>query len=99
MKIIAHLTFTPNADRQAFLAIRAEEAAMVWRLYKAGVIRDAALRSDLKGAVLTFEAASEAEVERWLADFPAVKAGLFGYDLIAVGAFLSWETLFAEVAP
>jgi muconolactone delta-isomerase len=95
VKIIAHLTFSPDADIQAFLAIRAEEAAMVWKLYKAGTIREAALRTDLSGAVLTFEAESEDEVRALLADFPAVKAGLFKFELIGVGPFLSWETLFA----
>jgi hypothetical protein len=96
MKIIAHLTFNPGAKLEEFLAMRAEEAAVVWSLYKSGVIRDAALRRDLKGAVLTFEAASEDEVRALLATFPAVKAGIFGYELIAVGPFVSWETLFTR---
>ncbi len=94
MKIIAHLSFTPDADLQAFLSIRAEEAATVWELYKAGMIRDAALRADLKGAVLTFEAETAAEVAAVLETFPAVKAGMFVYELIPVTPFLSWETLF-----
>lgn len=95
MKIIAHLTFLPGADLQAFLAMRAEEAAKVWALYRAGIIREAALRQDLKGALLTFEADSEAEVAVHLDSFPAVRAGLFGYELITLTPFLSWETLFA----
>lgn len=96
MKIIAHLHFKPGADMEAFLALRAEEAAKVWQLYRAGTIRDAALRADLKGAVLTFEAFGEDEVRALVDGLPAVKAGLFAYDLIPVVPFMSWETLFAQ---
>lgn len=96
MKIIAHLTFAPDADIGAFLKLRAAEAAHVWQLHKQGVLRDAALRTDLRGAVLTFEAADEAEVKSIVETLPAVRAGLFQSELIAVGAFLSYETLFKD---
>lgn len=98
MRIIAHLFFGPNTDMDAFLKLRAEEAAHVWRFYKDGVLRDAALRTDLNGAVLTFEVADEAAARELVETLPAVKAGLFHYDLIPVGAFLSYETLFAQPA-
>lgn len=96
MKIIAHLTFRPDTDLAAFLRLRAEEAAKVWSFYKLGILRDAELRADLKGAVLTFEAASTEDVRPHVESLPAVQAGLFAYELIPVGPFLSYETLFRE---
>jgi muconolactone delta-isomerase len=95
MPVLAHLTFRSPDDLPAFLALRAEEARTVWGLYAQGRIREASLRQDLRGAVLTFEAPDLAAVEADLATFPAVKAGVFQYELIALGPFLSFETLFA----
>ena len=98
MKVIAHLFFSPGADIAAFMALRGQEAAHVWSFYKDGTLRDASLRNDLKGAVLTFETPSEADARALVDTLPAVKAGLFQVEMIPVGPFLSYETLFAAAS-
>jgi hypothetical protein len=99
MRVLAYLTFNPGADLAAFMAMRRDEAAMVWRFYKDGVLRDASLRADRQGALLAFEVADEAAARALVDSLPAVRAGIFGYELIALAPFESYETLFAEVTP
>lgn len=95
MRIIASLTFAPGANIEAFMAMRREEAAEVWRLYKDGSLRVASLRADRKGALLELEVADAAAAQALIDALPAVKAGIFSCELIPLAPFESYETLFA----
>ena len=85
-------------DRVDFAALKPHlrsEAASVWRLYRAGLLREFYLRQDGPGVVLVFEAASVDEVRDRLAELPLSRLGLVEFDVIPVGPLLSLETLMA----
>jgi muconolactone delta-isomerase len=56
--------------------LNAGESARVKELYAAGLLRQVWRRGDVPGAVLLWEAASEAEVRAAIETLPIVKAGM-----------------------
>jgi hypothetical protein len=66
----------------------------VWRLWKAGIVRENYARADLPGVVIVFECASVDEAKRHIADFPLTRAGLIEWEVIALAAPLPLEYLF-----
>jgi hypothetical protein len=73
-----------------------EEVANVWRLWKAGIVRENYARADVNGVVIVFECRDLAEARRYVEDFPLSKAGLLEWDFIPVGAPLPLEFLFDQ---
>jgi|SRR5215471_19934030 len=71
-----------------------EEVANVWRLWKAGVVRENYARADALGVVIVFECDSVEEAKRYVDDFPLSKAGFLDWFYIPVGAPLPLEFLF-----
>ena len=57
-------------------ALTAGEAQRVKELYASGVLRQVWKRGDTPGAVILWEAASEAEVREALASLPLARAGM-----------------------
>jgi len=94
MKIIAYDTFKPGvalADLGPYLR---EEVANVWRLWKAGIVRENFARTDVGGVVIVFECDSIDEARRHVADFPLTRAGLIEWQFIGCEAPLPLEALF-----
>lgn len=60
------------------------EAARVWELKKAGVIRDVWFTARDRTAIVMLECASEAEAQAQLATLPLVAHGLIGFDVMAL---------------
>ena len=64
--------------------LNAGESARVKELYAAGLLRQVWRRGDVPGAVLLWEAASEAEVRAAIETLPIVKAGML--EIVALTA-------------
>jgi hypothetical protein len=94
MKIIAYDHFKPGVTLDTIAPFLPEEVANVWRLWKAGIVRENYARADEPGVVIVFELGSVAEARRYLDDFPLTKAGLLEWFCIPVMAPLPLEALF-----
>jgi hypothetical protein len=71
-----------------------EEVANVWRLWKAGIVRENYARADEPGVVIVFELDSVAEAKRYTHDFPLTKAGFLEWFFIPLMVPLPIESLF-----
>ncbi len=71
-----------------------EEVANVWRLWKAGIVRENCARADVPGVVIVFECASVEEVKSYVEEFPLSKRGFLDWRYIALDAPLPLEYLF-----
>ena len=71
-----------------------DEVSNVWRLWKAGIVRENYARADEPGVVIVFECPDLDEARRHIADFPLTKAGLIEWEFIALDAPLPLEFLF-----
>ena len=94
MKIIAYDRFKPGVNMQTIQPYIKEEVANVWRLWKAGIVRENYARADVNGVVIVFECRDLDEAKRYVAYFPLSKAGLLELDFIPVDAPLPLEFLF-----
>jgi hypothetical protein len=94
MKIIAFDRFKPGVTLDDLRPYLREEVSNVWRLWKAGIVRENYARADIGGVVIVFECDSVETVKRYTADFPLSKAGLIERDYIALDAPLPLEFLF-----
>ncbi len=71
-----------------------DEVSNVWRLWKAGIVRENYARADVGGVVIVFELDSIEAAKRYIDDFPLTKAGLLEWHFIALDAPLPLEFLF-----
>jgi hypothetical protein len=94
MKIIAYDRFKPGVDMKTVEPYIRDEVANVWRLWKAGIVRENYARADQNGVVIVFECGSVDEAKRYVADFPLSRAGLLEWDYIPVSAPLPLEFVF-----
>jgi hypothetical protein len=94
MKIIAFDRFKPGVTLETVKPYLKEEVSNVWRLWKAGIVRENYARADEPGVLSVFECDSVATVRRYIDDFPLSKAGLLEWELIALDAPLPLEFLF-----
>lgn len=86
MKIIAYDRFKPGVSMKTIEPYIKDEVANVWRLWKAGIVRENYARADQNGVVIVFECANVDEAKRYVGDFPLSKAGLLEWDYIPVTA-------------
>src|SRR5690348_5029447 len=96
MKVIAYDTFRPGVTMEQINPFLQEEVANVWRLWKAGIVRENYARADEPGVVIVFECASVEECKRYTDDFPLTKAGLNEWEFIPVQVPLPIEALFRQ---
>lgn len=61
-----------------------------------GTIRDIYFRQDRPGVAIIAECDSVETAKKTLSEFPLAKAGLINWEVIPLGPFLNWETLFAS---
>jgi muconolactone delta-isomerase len=71
------------------------EAARVWELQQAGVLREIYFRQDRPDAVLILECADVAEAQRVLGTLPLVQAGLIAFEVISLKPYPGLARLFA----
>ena len=72
------------------------EAARVWELYQAGVLREIYFREDAKGAVILLECGSMGEAQKLLDSLPLVEKKLIDFDLMGLAPYPGYAKLFAE---
>jgi len=94
VKIIAYDRFKPGVTLDTITPLLPQEVANVWRLWKAGIVRENYARADELGVVIVFELDSVADARRYLADFPLTKAGYLDWTCIPLMAPLPLESLF-----
>jgi hypothetical protein len=70
------------------------EAARVWELYTAGVVRSIHYREDVAGAVLLLEAAAPKEAAQAAESLPLAQAGLLAVQVIPLSPYTGFEQLF-----
>jgi hypothetical protein len=75
VKIIAYDRFKPGVTMQTIQPLLQREVANVWRLWKAGIVRENYARADEPGVIIVFELDSVDEAKRYVAEFPMPKAG------------------------
>ena len=73
-----------------------EEVANVWRLWKAGIVRENYARADEPGVIIVFELDSVEEAKNYVADFPMSKAGYLEWFYIPLQAPLPIESLMKD---
>lgn len=93
MKIIAYDRFKPGVTMETIQPILPLEVANVWRLWKAGIVRENYARADEPGVVIVFELDSVEQAKRYVADFPMSKAGYLEWFYIPLQAPLPIESL------
>jgi hypothetical protein len=94
MKIIAYDNFKPGVTMEDVKPHLPEEVANVWRLWKAGIVRENYARADVNGVVIVFECSSVEEAKRYVEDFPLSKRGFLEWSYIPLDAPLPLEFLF-----
>jgi len=94
VKIIAFDNFKPGVTLDDLKPYLREEVSNVWRLWKAGIVRENCARADVGGVIIVFELESVAAARRYTDDFPLSKAGLLEWQFVAFDAPLPLEYLF-----
>jgi hypothetical protein len=95
MKIIAYDSFKPGVTMETIKPYLKYEVANVWRLWKAGIVRENYARADVSGVVIVFECKNVEEAKRYVDDFPLSKRGFLDWSYIPLDAPLPLEFLFA----
>lgn len=72
------------------------EAARLWELVQAGIVRETYFRSDRREAVLILECAGIDEARSHLGTLPFVREGLISFELIGLRPYPGFARLFAD---
>ncbi len=96
MKFLALEHELPTATNVQFQPHLRAEAARVWELYQAGVLREVYYRADRPLAVLMLECASADEARQALRSLPLVAAGLIDFELIPLRPYSGFARRFGE---
>jgi hypothetical protein len=94
MRIIAYDSFNPGVTLETVNPFLPEEVSNVWRLWKAGIVRENYARADEPGVVIIFELPSVEEARRYTDDFPLSKRGFLRWSFIALREPAPIEALF-----
>ncbi|WP_067539515.1 hypothetical protein [Nocardia crassostreae] len=93
MKVITFDRFKPGVTMETITPFLPEEVANVWRLWKAGIVRENYARADEPGVIIVWEVDSVEEAKRYIDDFPLSKKGFLEWTYIPVTAPLPLEAL------
>lgn len=94
MKILALERERPDLTDADYAPHLTAEAAHLWRLVQAGVVREAYFRQGEHTAVLVLECASVDEARAVLAGLPLAAAGLIDVDLLSLVPYDGFARLF-----
>lgn len=95
MQIIAILRVKPETTEERQAPLRKPEAAEVWRLMSADVVRSIHFIPG-PGALLHIESNDEAEARAHVGELPMVKQGVVAVELLPLKPFTGLEALFAS---
>ena len=94
MKILALERELPGASTEQFKRHAKSEAARVWELYQAGVLRELYFRTDQRTAVLILECKDLEDARQILSTLPFVEADLIEFEIIPLAPYDGFERLF-----
>jgi hypothetical protein len=94
MRIFAYDQFKPGVSMETIEPYLPREVSNVWRLWKAGIVRENYARADEPGVVIVFELDSVEAAKRYTDDFPLTKAGFLKWFFLPVMVPLPIESLF-----
>jgi len=86
----------PGASPEKYQPHLLEEVRHGWQLYKSGFVRDIYFREDRPGVAIIAESDSISSARQILATFPLAEVGLIDWEVIPLGPFVGWESLFAS---
>ena len=95
MKILAIEREMPAVADEQFQPYLKAEAARVWELYQAGLLRELYFDQNRHAAVLMLECASVDEARQALDTLPLVLEGLITFELLPLIPYLGFARLFA----
>lgn len=95
MKLLCLDVPLPGASLEKYQPHLLDEVRHGWQLYKSSIVRDFYFRQDRPGVAIIAECESVDAAKKILSEFPLAKAGLIGWEVIPLGPFLNWESLFA----
>lgn len=99
MKILALERELPGHAAEEYQPHLRSEAARVWELYQAGLVREAYFDQERHTAVLVLECVDAAEARRLLDSLPLVQAGLITFDLLPLVPYDGFARLFQRADP
>jgi hypothetical protein len=91
MRIFAYDRFKPGVSMETIEPYLPREVSNVWRLWKAGIVRENYARADEPGVVIVFELDSVEAAKRYTDDFPLTKAGFLEWFFLPVMVPLPWR--------
>lgn len=95
MKILAIEKDLPGVTAEQTRPFLKEEAAKVWDLYQAGVVREVHFRADRSNAVLVLECPDLKTAGRVLESLPLVREELVTFEVIPLAPYPGFARLFA----
>ncbi|MBN1887930.1 MAG: hypothetical protein JW850_08055 [Thermoflexales bacterium] len=96
MKILAIEHEMPDIPAERFQPHLRAEAARVWELYQAGILREIYFRQNQSTSVLILECAGVEEAEQVLGTLPLIKEGLITFEVIPLRPYPGMARLFAS---
>jgi hypothetical protein len=94
VRIIAYDRVEPGVTSDTVTPHLPQEVADVWRLWKAGIVRENYARADEAGVVIVFELGGVEEAKRYTDDFRLSKEGFLEWSFLPLMAPLPIESLF-----
>ena len=94
MRVFTYDRFKPGVTMDTVAPYLPDEVSNVWRLWKAGIVRENYARADQPGVAIVFEVDSVEQARRYTDDFPLTRAGLLEWVFVPLMAPLPLETLF-----
>ncbi len=95
MKILALERENPGVTAGQFEQFSRAEAAQVWQLQQAGILREIYFRADQRTAVLILECEDLEVARQHLGSLPFVEAGLIEFEVIPLIPYDGLKRLFA----
>jgi muconolactone delta-isomerase len=96
MKILTFEVERPGLTGADFAPHLKAEAARVWELQQAGVIRELYFRADQHTAVLILECPTPENAQAALNTLPLVERGLIDFELIPLMPYTGFARLFSD---
>ena len=100
MKILAIAKVDPQTTLEKIQPHLEAEVKHAWKLYKAGTVREMYSCQDRRlGVVFMLECSSVDEARKILDELPFVREKLIGFEIIPLGPFSYFETLYRDYQP
>lgn len=94
MRFAVNATIKEAVSLEKVMTYVEEEAAMVWKLYEAGIVREICYREDKRGVFISAEAETPASLLNELSRLPMVRDEILSLEIIALQPFTGFKALF-----